>query len=78
MKLERNVLKVEIYGRQFELRSPTVKMVREAQAHMKEEDSGFEKIIKILSEIGVDEDFLLEMEIEHVQLLCDELFVKKK
>lgn len=72
---QKTLVKVKIYGEEFELKKPTVGQIEElesADLDKKKSDKGsvvYNKITKLLDTLGLPESFSKEMEIEHLNQL---------
>ncbi len=79
MEFKRSTQKVNIYGQDFELKSPTVKMTQK-MAQMAEDleksDDGdsFDALISYFEALGLPKKVALEMEIDHFLQLIEKFF----
>lgn len=80
MKIEKSKpIMVEIYGKQVELKSPTYGQIKDLARSIKEDqEKANEFTAKFLEDLGLHQDVLNEMEVEHVVSLCEFLTSKKK
>lgn len=76
---QKTLVRVKIYGEEFELRKPTVgqiEEIEEASSDAKTSKKGskiYEKILGLLDTLGLPRDFAKEMEIDHLNQLMEHL-----
>ena len=65
--IERTVMKVKIYGKEFDVKLPTVKEASRVYKDVKgkTEEEGLESLILYISSLGIDRETLENMEHDH-------------
>lgn len=76
---KRNVYKFKVYGKEYELASPTVRQVHQFNKKAKEEGvDDVELSIAFINELGLPEDEAWEMETAHLKEIIDTVIGQKK
>lgn len=80
LKLQRTVLKLDIYGNLFEIAKPTYAFAKEWQAKVKDmsEEEVASYTVELLQSFGIPKDIIESLEIEHLGMIIEAIFGAKK
>ena len=80
MELKRRELKLKLYGEDYVLSYPTVKMAQEFGKKLKEkgEEESMQLAFELLDKLGLPISVCEEMEIDHVMQVIDQIMPSKK
>ena len=80
LKLERSKRKIQVYGKTYDVTSPTVKQVLDFQKSMVDVGEGNEidALCTVLSSLGIPKDVVGGMELDHITKLSEFFFGSKK
>lgn len=76
MEIKRKVLKLKFDGREFEIKFPSVKQLKELQKKDGEDD--LEMTLRFLSELGLPKEASEQMEPDHIKEIVDHITGQKK
>lgn len=80
LKFERGGLEVNVYGKELKLTKPTVEQTQDyaKQAKGISEEESSSLLFDFLEKLGLPKEVSKEMEVDHLNALCEALMPSKK
>lgn len=80
LKLERDTIKLLLYGKEFIIQMPTLGMAQEWARKLKEDskEDTTELMYEYLASLGLPKEESCKLQVDHLELLVNELMPSKK